>query len=192
MKGDAERCLLAGMDGYLSKPYTAEQLGAILREYCANSGQPALASTSTPTPPAGPDFDSQSPARLCVDIGDENVGGIMQDFLRDLPLQIAGLGVLVKAGQVIEAGRLAHSLRGISMSFGLVGLGSHLKEFEAKAEAADEAGLPLALEKLSLAMEQGRVELCQWMKQRGLARDPKQAEPAVEKPCDDTSGTPPI
>ena len=176
MKGDADRCLTAGMDAYLSKPYTAEHLGAALREHSGNSGQPPLAATSTPAPPAGLSFNSQSPAQLCTDLGNENVSCIMQDFLRDLPLQIAGLGVLVKAGQLGEAGRLAHSLRGISMSFGLVRLGSHLKEFEGKAEAADEAGLPLALENLSLAMVQGRSELCQWMEQHGLTHDPKQDE----------------
>ena len=47
VKGDRERCLAAGMDGYISKPYTAQQLGAVLNPHPAPSGQ-------TPPAPAGP------------------------------------------------------------------------------------------------------------------------------------------
>lgn len=35
MKGDQERCLAAGMDGYLSKPIRPQELDAILESYVA-------------------------------------------------------------------------------------------------------------------------------------------------------------
>jgi CheY-like chemotaxis protein len=35
MKGDEERCLAAGMDGYLSKPIRPQELDAILEGYVA-------------------------------------------------------------------------------------------------------------------------------------------------------------
>jgi len=35
MKGDQERCLAAGMDGYLTKPIGQQQLDEILEEYIA-------------------------------------------------------------------------------------------------------------------------------------------------------------
>jgi CheY-like chemotaxis protein len=33
MKGDAERCLAVGMDGYLTKPIRPQELDAILEKY---------------------------------------------------------------------------------------------------------------------------------------------------------------
>jgi two-component system sensor histidine kinase/response regulator len=38
MKGDRERCLAAGMDGYLSKPIDRQQLDEVLSAYA----KPAL------------------------------------------------------------------------------------------------------------------------------------------------------
>jgi two-component system, sensor histidine kinase and response regulator len=35
MKGDQERCLAAGMDGYLTKPIEPQELDAILETYVA-------------------------------------------------------------------------------------------------------------------------------------------------------------
>jgi two-component system, sensor histidine kinase and response regulator len=35
MKGDQERCFLAGMDGYLSKPIRSQELDAILETHIA-------------------------------------------------------------------------------------------------------------------------------------------------------------
>ena len=37
-KVDLDRCLAVGMDGYLRKPYTAQQLDAALREHCDQLG----------------------------------------------------------------------------------------------------------------------------------------------------------
>ena len=41
MKGDRERCLEAGMDGYLSKPIRVEELDAVLAGQVAQRRQPA-------------------------------------------------------------------------------------------------------------------------------------------------------
>jgi CheY-like chemotaxis protein len=35
MSGDRERCLQAGMDGYISKPIVARDLLRVVRDYCS-------------------------------------------------------------------------------------------------------------------------------------------------------------
>ena len=41
MEGDRDRCLAAGMDDYLTKPYVREQLRAVLVRHCAPDTLPA-------------------------------------------------------------------------------------------------------------------------------------------------------
>jgi len=38
MKGDRERCLASGMDDYLSKPVSVQQVRSILKRFCAADG----------------------------------------------------------------------------------------------------------------------------------------------------------
>jgi CheY-like chemotaxis protein len=46
MKGDRERCMAAGMDGYLSKPIRAQELDEVLEKYV--SRQPEVTNPAEP------------------------------------------------------------------------------------------------------------------------------------------------
>ena len=59
---------------------------------------------------------------------------------------------------------MAHSIRGISLSFGLVRLSAQLREIEDKAGAGDQAGLGPLLDVLPAAAEEAQSALRQWMK----------------------------
>ena len=161
LKSDRERCLAAGMDGYISKPFTAQELGAALKMH----GAPDAPRSTLQAPPA-PDvgFDPELPAQLCADLGDEAVRAIIEDYLADLPRQIPEIGVMAGAGRLEEACRLAHSIRGISLSFGLVRLSAQLREIEDKAGAGDQAGLGPLLDVLPAAAEEAQSALRRWMK----------------------------
>ena len=61
MEGDRERCIEAGMDDYLSKPFTREALAAMLGRYlqpAATSGKPAAAAPQAEAVAAGAGADT--------------------------------------------------------------------------------------------------------------------------------------
>ncbi len=51
LAGDAEKCFAAGMDRYLSKPFSSDQLFQVL-ESCVADGEPAASATSAASAPA--------------------------------------------------------------------------------------------------------------------------------------------
>jgi PAS domain S-box-containing protein len=165
VKGDRERCLAAGMDGYLSKPYTAQQLGAVLNQRPARPGQTPPAPAG-PTPPAVAGFDPQRPAQLCADLGDEGVQAIIEDFLQDLPQRAAEMESLAVAGQWIELARLAHSLQGIGRTLGLDGFSAELRTLEDAAAAGDRATVASWMRSLPGGVEQSITTLRDWLAAR--------------------------
>jgi CheY-like chemotaxis protein len=63
LKGDQERCVAAGMDGYLSKPIRVEELLAIIEDQLRP--KPALASPAV-TPLTEPTQTEKRPVEYCT------------------------------------------------------------------------------------------------------------------------------
>ena len=163
VKGAVERCLAAGMDGYLSKPYTAQELGLVLGRRAAErtgSTLPAVHGRALPVPVS---FDPTHPAQLCADLGVESVREIIEDLLKDLARQAVAIESMSAAGRWQELGLLAHSLQGISMTSGLVGFSVELRLLERLALAGDGAEAEQVVRRLPAIMEQGIAALREWL-----------------------------
>ena len=116
MKGDRERCLDAGMDGYLSKPIRGYQLFQTLE------GPAAAAQTSTAEPQKEP--ETQEPV-IDRDAALERTGGnvdvlkeLVDLFFEECPKLMNQIREAIATQQTAELRRAAHTLKGSVAIFG--------------------------------------------------------------------------
>jgi CheY-like chemotaxis protein len=113
LRGDEERCLQAGMDGYVSKPIQPARLWEVMSA--------VLDQTSPCAAPAGPPGKSvaDDEALLARCGGDvEMKREVIQLFLEEYPALLTAIRDAVAAREAETLGEAAHQLKGSSSNFG--------------------------------------------------------------------------
>src|SRR5665213_2311814 len=123
MKGDKERCLAAGMDGYLSKPIRSQELDAVLDSY-----------TSAPRPAAPPVTADSS----------INVEELMERIDGDRTL-LAELAEIFRE-EYPKQTRLAHEALAVNDAAAIRRIGHSLKGALANLAATEASGLAASVE----------------------------------------------
>ena len=160
MKGDRERCLAAGMDGYISKPIRAEQFLAVIegRAPKADGPEPEGGSAARPGV-AGVVFDLEE--ALARARGKRELLRKMADlFLADCPGLLAQICSALATGDGSTLERAAHRIKGSAANLSaprVVAVAGRLEEIArggclAEAEAAC-AGLEAEVGRLGHALE---------------------------------------
>jgi PAS domain S-box-containing protein len=118
MKGDRDRCLAAGMDGYLSKPIDATEMIALVESLTV--GSPSGAVESVPSSPDGNEstglpsatiFDPAMALQQCLGRQDL-LAQIIQLFFTDVEKLLPQLRAALQRGDLTEVGKLGHRLKG--------------------------------------------------------------------------------
>lgn len=128
--GVAERCREAAMDGFLTKPFSIEQLADALKNHLE-------ASIDTYVDEGA--MGMLSNLSLSGD-GDDFLAEMIDLFLETAPPLFDGLRSAIAAGDAVTVGKTAHRLKGSAGHFGAHRLTQCLEELEDKGNGENLAG----------------------------------------------------
>ncbi|HUQ62648.1 MAG TPA: PAS domain S-box protein [Acidimicrobiales bacterium] len=138
---DRERCLAAGMDDYLAKPVKSPELDRVLSKWRpAGRSEREGVVLGQSQAPVDDRVDEDLLAELLEMLADPSsseVPAILELFLNETSKRLEGIQAAVGSGDLPEASRLAHSLKGSAGSFGARRLSSIGGEIEAACGRAD-------------------------------------------------------
>jgi PAS domain S-box-containing protein len=153
--GERERCLAAGMDDYISKPFTSQQI--------YNSLLAAVPSRNDPVEKVAEQF---SPARLeqfCQELDRSAVRDMLGDFLKEFPARLAEIRNLAADKNWKELERAAHSMKGLAALFGCQKLSDNFLVIEDGAEVSDAVRVAAGLSTLDPLAESAARQLQGWL-----------------------------
>lgn len=154
MAGDRERCLAAGMDGYLAKPVRPDDLAAAISQWLPPNIANPQAGLAPPSSPAAPDdgTNGEHSHTVLIDRGQieivRGIGGSSPEFMRLIveafieegrtEMEQISLAVATLDPTALLHG--AHRLKGSSLNMGCSILAETAGELESIARAGTVAG----------------------------------------------------
>ena len=149
MKGDRERCLEAGMDGYVAKPIHAPELFAAFEGLAPPSDASSGSDRAEKAAAGGLDRE----ALLARFRGDAGLLRRLADiFLQDCPGMLTQIRKALKAGNAEAVARAAHAFKGASANFGTGNVVSAAKRIEAAAGEGNLSRAKVACAELEKAL----------------------------------------
>ena len=175
MQGDRERCLAAGMDDYLAKPFSKPQLAAMMERWPArrsvDRGADRGADRATLSAGRG-EIASGAPALPVLDQAAlENIralerpgvpsllGRVIDRYLLDAPKLIEAMRQAREQADAPALARAAHTLKSASASLGARHPAELCATLEADARNGDTAQAAALLDQLERAREQAATAL---------------------------------
>jgi CheY-like chemotaxis protein len=155
LKGDSEKYMMAGMNDYLSKPFTEEQLFTVIQRNI----QPTVMDNNTEPAPANQNAAASEGTPVLYDLsmvrsvsgGDEGfIKKMVQLFVETAPPTVAELQQALQAQQWDRVGKLAHKLKSTIDSMGISSLKDEIRTIESNGKhQQDTDGLPPLIQKVT-------------------------------------------
>ncbi|MFO0907323.1 MAG: ATP-binding protein [Isosphaeraceae bacterium] len=136
MKGDRERCLAGGFDGYIAKPVRPQELRAAI-EGVAREAPPVVA---LPAPSGCDEADEVNARLLSICGGDtEFVREMAAAFVQFAPPRFEALGEAIRAGDASAIAAASHGLKGMCLTIGASRLAEVCRLIEVAGRGGDVA-----------------------------------------------------
>ncbi len=153
-----ERCLLAGMNDYLTKPVSPQKLATLLRRLFGTdvSSTPLTHDTAATRPPPRPGtpplLDEAAISMSLQAISAARLAAMINGFLDQGPETVQRLRAAVRDAQPLEVRVNAHAVKGAALNLGLAGLA-------ATAEALHEGAAHLPAHEIARLVQRFEVQL---------------------------------
>ena len=132
LEGDKDKCLEAGMDDYISKPFMIEEIVSKIKKWGGAKQEETMPAPKPQTPESV--ILNRSVLDHLREIGaehaDEFVRDVVNMFLAQAPAMVDEIYNFCKAKRYVEMGHAAHKLKGSALNLGAVALGELCREIE--------------------------------------------------------------
>jgi two-component system, sensor histidine kinase and response regulator len=161
MKGDRERCMHAGMDGYVSKPVQAAELFEAIAALVSTTPVADAADAS-----AAPAVCNRAKALAHVGGDPELLGELTSLFLAECPRRLADVRMAIAHRDAPKLKLAAHTLKGAVGNFAATAAWDAADRLEVMGQRADLEGAAEALSALETELERLRPALAAWTGER--------------------------
>ena len=170
LAGDRVKCIEAGMDDHLAKPFDKSKMVVVLNRWL-----PGWKDGAMDQPPQGEDEAEPNEGVICMatlDVirdmqppgGDDILTKVIKIFLRDAPERTQKISLAMAAGDIKSIRDHAHYMKSSSANLGAVYLSSLYKALEENPRETDSLeGLSQIITEIGPALEQAMSQLKEHM-----------------------------
>lgn len=152
--GDKEKCLIAGMNDYISKPVVAKEIVGIIDKYLGIQKNKPLGDKKVMEKTSSLfDFDRLNQ----VSLGDKEFEkDLLGDYFKDVEIKLETLKEFVSQRNLKKIQELAHTLKGSSYSVGAKAIGDEALGIELSAKSLDIESVEERMIKLANVIRDSR------------------------------------